>query len=249
MGSMTICNLGDVLLSFTFAGIGEVLPAMEHYGFRLCSLQDLAELKVMQTMVNRNKVDSLFDNGPILTREAILCIPGNPPEARLVKNSPLLEPHARFIPEQGIVFESAKIADERNVVGFTGKEVYMSAIDELEKTNFFMTEEQSHSLENSVEFPVVEKKDLGRFVELKNFKKNKLISYAFGANIDMYTKSLAMSGIKGIRIYPESSESINGFEKPFVRQVVYGRDETADICLHSVILFAQRKFYIFGIKI
>lgn len=236
--------MGNILFSCAHDEVGKILPTMDYYGFRLCSLSDIAELKIAQTMIGGN---AIFDEGPILTNDAVLCFPGNHPKARFVKNSPLLFSSSKYVPDKGIIFELAKIANENDAKGFTLKEVYKSAIKELEKTNFFPSKEQiSHSLENSVEFPIAEKSSLGEFIELKDFKKNKLFSFIFGAKTDLYIKSLAMSGIKGIRIYPEVSENINKFEKPFVKQIVYGR-ETRDISIHSIVLFANREFYIFGL--
>jgi hypothetical protein len=249
MVRINTCQWGDILFSYSFSGAGEILPIMENNQFRLCSLEDIAGLKILQSMVNVNKKDSLFDEGPILTRNAVLCTPGNPPTARFVKYSPLLAPNVEFTSQKGLTIKPVKIADERNARGKTGMEIYESMIKELEKTNFFPNETQiSCALKNSVEFPIKDKESFGTFVELKDFKESKLIKYAFGANIDMYTQSLKKSGIKGIRIYPLVSEIINAYKKPFIYQVIYGRDETADICLHATILFANRPLYIFGVK-
>ncbi len=243
-----MANLGNFVFSYCFTGIGEALPAMDRYGFDLCSIQDIAALKVTQTMGDRRGRSGIFDEGPILTSDAVLCLPGDPPRAMLVKVSPLLLPSIKYIPDEGIVIGPAKIANEIDAKGLTWGEIYESAIKELEKTNFFPNEEQiSLSLENSVKFPVHEKSSFGEFVELNDFKKNKLISFILGAERDTYRKSLAMSNTQGIRIYPEVSENINGFEKPFVKQIVYGRDSTTNISIHSTILFATRPFYVYGL--
>ena len=144
----------------------------------------------------------------------------------------------------------SKIADERNAFGKTKEEAYLSLVEELKKTNFFPSKEyRSNSLENSVDFPVSETAGVREFIELKDFRKEKLIPFMFGINLDMYIKSLEKSKIKGIMIYPEFSKAINEFDKPFVKQIIYGRDGTADINIHSTILFANREFYIFGIKV
>jgi hypothetical protein len=243
-----ICNVGNLMFSYAYSTIEEAWPEMESGGFRLCSIKDIAELKIAQTMYNRNRADSIFDNGPILTKESVLCFPSNPSTARLMKNSPLLEPSAKYIPDKGIVIGPPQIA--RGIKkGISVEEDYFLVLAELKKTNFFPTKEKiAPYLEDSIEFPMLDKGNFGRFVELKDFKKNKLISYVFGANIDNYIKSLEKSNIQGIRIYPESANEIEGFGIPFVKQILYGRDETADICLQSTILFAHRMFCIFGIK-
>jgi hypothetical protein len=247
--SVQICNFGNLMFSYAYSTIEEAWPEMERGGFRLCSIKDIAELKIAQTMYNRNRGDAIFDNGPILTREAILCFPGNPPMVALMKNSPLLEPSTKYIPDKGIVIGPPYIAKGIEKHGARMKEDYSLILKELRKTNFFPTKEKiAPYLERCVEFPILNKENFGKFVELKDFKENDLISFVFGENIDMYAKSLEMSNIKGIRIYPEVSEQVNGFGVPFVKQILYGRDGTADICLQSTILFAHRMFYIFGIK-
>jgi hypothetical protein len=247
---MTLHHLGSLVVSASVAEAGMVLPLMDNNSFRLCSLLDIAGLRIFQTMLEGGEGDVIFDDGPILTRNAVLCFPGNPPTAKLVKNSPLLLPSPKYVPEKGIVLESAKIVDERTAIGATKAEAYTSLVRELEKTNFFPSKEQREiSLENSVDFPVSEKVGAREFVELKDFRKEKLIPFMFGINVEMYAKSLEKSRIKGIMIYPEFSEAINEFDKPFVKQIVYGRDGTADISIHSTILFANKIFYIFGIKV
>ena len=241
-------NLGNLVFSYCFDGAGKALPVMEHYGFDLCSVRDIAELKITQTMEDRRGRSGIFDNGPILTRDAVLCFPGDPPKAKFIKFSPLLLPSSTYFPDKRIVISPARIADEKDVIGSTFDEIYDSILKELEKTNFFPSEEQiACSLERSVEFPIKEKDSWGEFVELKDFKKNELISFILGGEIDMYKKSLEMSNIKGVRIYPEVSESINKFDRPFVKQIIYGRDETAEVSIHSLILFATRPFCIYGL--
>jgi hypothetical protein len=249
MYHIQICKLGGFEFSYSLSTIEEVLPVMEKNGFKLCSLEDIARLRIAQSMYNSKKSDAIFDNGPILTREAVLCFPGSPPIARLVKDSPLLFPSAEYIPDKGIVIKPAKMVRAREIVGFTRREVCDSAIKKLEETNFFPKENYIiNSLENSIKFSIAEQGVFSKFIDVENLKKDELISSVFGAQIDLYQKSLIMSGIRGIRVYPENSESINAFEKPFVRQLIYGRDETADICLHSGIIFADSEFYIFGIR-
>jgi len=249
MDRIQVCKLGKFTFSYSFSTIENVLPVMEREGFRLCSLEDIARLRIAQSMYNRNKSDAIFDNGPILTREAVLCSPGNPPTAKLIKNSPILFPSLEYVPDKGIVIKPANMVKTREIIGLTRMEVYESAFKELEKTNFFPNKKQKdYSLRNSIEFPISKNGDLSRFVNTEDFKKNKLVSFIFGEQTDMYQKSLAMSGIRGLRIYSELSELINNFRKSFARQIIYGRDETADICLHSGIIFADSEFYIFGIK-
>ncbi|MEI7463704.1 MAG: hypothetical protein WCK03_04905, partial [Candidatus Taylorbacteria bacterium] len=185
----------------------------------------------------------------ILTREAVLCFPGDSPKAMLVKNSPLLFQKSKYLPDKGIVLEPIKIANTKRIAGSTKKETYELVLKELEETNFFPTYNQMRqSLKESVDFPVAEKKEFSKFIETENLEKDSVLSSVFGAYIGMYKKSLIISGIKGVRIFLENPKMMNGFDRPFVRQIVYGRDETADICLRSSILFADKKFYIFGMK-
>ncbi|VVB83353.1 Uncharacterised protein [uncultured archaeon] len=222
---------------------------MEREGFRLCSLKDIVKLRIIEMMSKKSRRFSLFDQGPILIKEAILCTPSNPPVTRLIKNSPFLEPYIKFIPDQGIIIEPYKLVNKKDLFRNDERTFQERLVGELGKTNFFPTINQiRRSLENAIEFPIEEKPCFGRFVATEDFKENKLVYSIFGVHLDLYEESLVRSGIKGIRIYPEFVEGMKIFEKDFARQMVYGRDETADICLHSILPFEDTLYYIFGIK-
>jgi len=242
-------RIGNYEVSYSWSTIGQALPAMERKGFQLCSLKDIAKLRIAEMILKEEKKISLFDNGPILIKEAILCTPSNPPKARLIKNSPFLEPYIKFIPEQGIVIEPYKLVKQTDLIRDDGRSFRDRIVSELGKTNFFPTMNQTiRSLENAIEFPIEEQACLGRFIATEDFKKDGLVSSIFGAFLDLYKESLIRSEIKGIRIYPEFSEGMKIFEWNFARQMVYGRDETADICLHSILPLEDTMYYIFGIK-
>jgi len=82
---------------------------MEKLGFNLFSLEDIARFKIFETRITKD-CSYLFDIGPILTKDAILCFPGNPPTARVVKNSPLLEHKVTYTFNEGMIIEPMKFA-------------------------------------------------------------------------------------------------------------------------------------------
>ena len=131
------------------------------------------------------------------------------------------------------------------------KKTYNFSIEELKKTNFFPSQTQiNRSLEDSVEFPLISGNNpFGKFINAEKFEDDNLISSIFKENTEKYCKSLLATGFNGIRVYPLSADAINTMEKPFVVQIVYGKDDaTANICIKPTILFVNSLFYIFGIK-
>ena len=62
---MTLHHLGSLVVSASYAEVGIVLPLMDSNNFRLCSLADLAGLKIMQTMIDRGIGEAMFDDRPI----------------------------------------------------------------------------------------------------------------------------------------------------------------------------------------
>ncbi len=77
-----VMQCGSTEYAYQFTKLDKALGIFKNHGFRVCSLEDIAHLEVISEM-------SEFETCLGLTREGVLCIPGSPPQAKLLRDSPL----------------------------------------------------------------------------------------------------------------------------------------------------------------
>lgn len=245
-----VSKFNNFLLSPFYGGLDKILSVFEEDKFRFCYLEDIAQVRYANDK-DRKEYAGFCYEGMILMKEGILCFPENK-TARLVRNSPLLEPQVRYVPEKGISIFPPNITS--NIEGncmISGKEFLDLIRNNFEKSNFYPNKERiMRAKEESVDFPVLEE---GEIISIgaDNFDKDEITIFAFGGKREAkaYGTELMKFGINNIIIRPIDRKIIEIFEKPFVLQVFYGFDKTqSTMHLESTFLFSKMKYNIYGIK-
>jgi len=249
---LKIRRVGIIEYAYAFSVFDRVISAFKEDGFELCSLEDIAQLKILGA-------EGQFEEGPIVTREGVICFPGDPPRAKLVKNSPILYSPDDIVLNMGIQ---------------EGPPFFINGIECFAGSSFYPTKEQiTRALENSIDFPVQKEASSGIPISTEKFDSDKLAVFLFGGGDSRlageYGRTLRGSqngtyvqsqddtihpgyGVKNIYVHPKFSGYINEHKAPFVEQIWYGRPsgEEFEIHLSSSQLFsnieASQHFY--GIK-
>ncbi|VVB82930.1 Uncharacterised protein [uncultured archaeon] len=239
------------LLTSFYASLEETFHIFEKEKFRFCSLEDIAMIRSTSLDDKINFAGFCYE-GNVLMNEGILCLPGNPPKAKLIKKSTLLHPETEYIPEKGIVIGLPRITKNiEDKSSLSGAEYLQRVKREFEISNFYPTKEQIiRAVKESVNFPVGEENQIISILA-KDFDKDELTVFAFGGKKTAagYGRELIKSGLNEIIIKPEDREVINMFEKPFVKQILYGMDKkTLTMQLSSTFLFLKSGHNIYGVK-
>lgn len=201
-------RLRGIEYCFQHAPYAEAVNEFRENGFRVCSLEDIARLRLAEGRVDggiilRKKdvkvmgISSNFDEGPIYTRDGILCMPGIKPKAFMVRNiDDLMEKYKDFYGDSEIH------PDEKDV---------------------------KNTLKNSKEYPVIEGSSNGIPFRTIDFGNDELMTFAFGGDKDFaraYGIILNRSDIDEIRAFPAFAEVINNkkyHKGAYIEPVTFGR--------------------------
>jgi hypothetical protein len=225
---LIINQLGGIEYCYAHSTLGEALPEFKRNGFGLCSLRDIAKLRILEGRMDGGVTEmtkdytasgtsSQFDEGPYLVREGVLCLPGRNPRARLIRNSPFsLNPKGVFHPNK---------------------------------------EQVKKALENSIEFPVIKGSSGGISFKTNSFSEGELPVFLFGGGdkelAGQYGRILNGSGVDEIHVYPVFAESIDGRDGrkvPYIEYITYGRDwDDFRIVLHRTFIYPHTNCRVYGI--
>jgi hypothetical protein len=215
-------------------------------GYHIASINEIVKLRLAEEDCNGFFISadfkeicknmSAFDMGPILVKDAILCIPGENASARITNYSPLIEGYTEYVPGKGLIVQENCILSKRS------------------KHCVLSEQQYKKSLDGSIKFPIKKSNITWGFaIPLENITSYRtLVSFLGDGDIielQQYQQKLVDSKLKGLRIFPELEIEINSADHPFVKQIIYGAfNDYPEINLSSMEIFKDEFYHMIGVR-
>ncbi len=204
MEKIKIMELEDITYAFTHSSLAKGLEMFNKEGFKMCSLKDIARLRLAESRRDGGIIyaDSNFTAAGISSK-----------------------------------FDEGPITTREGILIFPGKNFHakivrnspiLGDLDNMEFTYYPTDEQISEALKNSTDYPSYTKGGKNVSIRTRDFGKNKLAIWAFGAGDEKIANSygciLNDSSIDSIAVHCAFRwDEAEKKKRPYLHQVYYGK--------------------------